>query len=100
MPSQEQDVIAHLLKVEEEAAELIREAQDQSDKEISGAKAKAQKEYADLYETMASQMEADFNEKSQGVEQNHKTQIQEYKSQIEKTPKDAQAFDALLEKIF
>ena len=98
MPSQEQDVIAHLLKVEEEAAELIREAQEQNDKEISGAK--AQKEYAELYETMASKMEADFNEKSQGVEQNHKTQIQEYKSQIEKTPKDAQAFDALLEKIF
>ena len=100
MAGEEQDTIAHLLKVEEEAAELIRQAQEQSDKEISDAKTKAQKDYESQYETLASRMEDEFNKKTEDIEREHKTQIEEYKSQIEKTPKEVEAFGALLEKIF
>lgn len=99
MRNEEQDTIAHLLQVEEEAAELIREAQSQSDKEISDAKTQAQNDFESRYQSLASQMEEDFNKKIQEIDGLHKNQIEQYKSQIEQTPKDQSAFDALLKKI-
>ena len=60
MPNDEQDTIAHLLQVEEEAAELISQAQ---------------------------------------IEKAHKNHLDEYKSQIEQTPKDIDTFNKFLEKI-
>ncbi len=99
MANDEQDTIAHLLQIEEEAAELISQAQIQSEKEISAARAQADSEYNQKYETMASQMEGDYNSKIAGMDQAHKNQLDEYKSQIEQTPKDLDAFNNLLEKI-
>ncbi len=99
MPNEEQDMIAHLLKVEEEAAELINQAHVDSDKEIASARAQADAEFNRQYESMASQMESEFNARIAGIDQNHKNQIEEYKSEIERTPKDLDSFNKLLDKI-
>ncbi len=100
MPNEEQDAIAHLLKVEEEAAELIVQAQEQSDKEIAAARAKTDSDYNQKYQDMASQMESDYNNKVAAIQENHKKQLEEYKAKIEQTPKDVGAFNKLLENIF
>ena len=99
MPSEEQDTIAHLLKVEEEAAELIRQAQEQCDKEIAEARAQADADYSKKYEAMAAKKEGEYNQNVVQIDQSHKKQLEEYKSQIQGTQKDVESFNALLEKI-
>lgn len=99
MAEAEVNVISHLLSVEAEASGLIKNAQEEASKRLASARAQADSEFKKQFEKIVESEENTLQEKIKSLSENHKTQLEEYKSNIEKTEQDKTAFNALLKKV-
>ncbi len=97
--AEEIDVIQHLIEVEKEAALVIHEAQDEADSRIAAARAKADAEFKAQYSVMYEQLEGEAKEKMANAKSAHDTAISQYKQSLESTPKNKEAFSALMDSL-
>ena len=99
MAEQEVDVISHLIDVEHRAAVLTTEAQEEADKRISAARAKADDAFKTQYASIISAEEAQYAAKTAALTERYEKTISAYKAQIRASAKDEAAFTALLDKL-
>lgn len=99
MAENEANVISHLLNVEAEASDLVKDAQDEVNKRLSSVRAKADAEFKEKFEKSVSELEKEYNKKIETISENHKKALEEYKNSVEQTEQNKSAFNSLLEKI-
>ena len=99
MAEAEINVISHLLKVESEASLLVKEAQTEANKRLSEARCNADSQFKTQFQKIQSNLEAEYNDKSQHLTENHKKKFDEFKSSIEQTEQSVDSFNSFLEKV-
>lgn len=100
MAENEVNVISHLLEVESQASALIGDAQNESNKKILAAKAKADEIFYTKYRDTVEFLEKEYNDKVQNYESEHNEEIKSYKDKIVHSEKDIAAFNTFLDKAF
>ena len=93
------DVIGHLLDVEQQAAEMLLEAQTEADRRISEARNQADADYKVQYEKIVAEFEKDFAVNVKEVEDSHSDIMAKYRETIESTQTDKASFTSLLDKL-
>ena len=95
----ENNVISHLMNVENQASTLIFEAQTVAEKNISDARATAENLYKQKYEKLLNELELDYSEKIQKIIQNNKNSFNQYQQKIQDLPQDEKSFNELLDSL-
>lgn len=99
MAESEVNVINHLLDVEHQASEMISGAQSEADKRISSFRAQAETEYKKQYDAIIAGFEADYKKQTEEIDSKHKKTVEQYKSDIQNTAQNKEAFSSLLDTI-
>jgi vacuolar-type H+-ATPase subunit H len=99
MAESEVNVINHLLDVEHQASEMISGAQGEADKRISSFRAQAETEYKKQYDDIIAGFEAGYKKHTEEIDSKHKKTVEQYKSDIQNTAQNKEAFGKLLDTI-
>lgn len=99
MAENEANVISHLLNVEAQASDLVKEAQDEANKRLSSVHAKADAEFKEKFDNIVAELEKIYSGKISAVDENHKKMLEEYKSSVENTVQSKEEFNVFLKKI-
>ncbi len=99
MAENESNVISHLLNVEAQASDLVKEAQDEANKRMSSVRAKADAEFKEKFDRIVAGLEKNYNEQVSAIDENHKKSLEEYKSSVENTEQDKDNFNVFLKKL-
>ena len=99
MAEEEVNIISHLLEVEQNAYLQAKTAQDDANKMLSEAKAKADSEYKAQYDVLVSELEKDYKPQTERIAAEYKKNIDDYKNSVEKTEQDKPAFNAFVKKV-
>ncbi len=99
MAENEANVISHLLNVEAQASDLVKEAQDEANKRLSSVRAKADAEFKEKFDKIVAGLEKTYNDKISTIDENHKKNLEEYKSSVENSEQDKDNFNVFLKKL-
>ena len=99
MAEEEVNIISHLLEVEQNAYLQAKTAQDDANKMLSEAKAKADSEYKSQYDVLVSELEKNYKDRAERIAAEYKKNIDDYKNSVEKTEQDKPAFNAFVKKV-
>ena len=99
MAEEEVNIISHLLEVEQNAYLQAKTAQDDANKMLSEAKAKADSEDKPQYDVLVSELEKDYKDRAERIAAEYKKNIDDYKNSVEKTEQDKPAFNAFVKKV-
>lgn len=99
MAEEEVNIISHLLEVEQNAYLQAKTAQDDANKMLSEAKAKADSEYKVQYDVLVSELEKDYKTQTERIAAEYKKNIDDYRNSVEKTEQDKLAFNAFVKKV-
>ena len=94
-----EDILGHLIQVENDAANVLFDAQVEADKRTSDARLQADAEYKSQYEALIARLEKMSAEKMAELTIEHKETFDKFKSNLLKTKKDLGAFNLLMEKL-
>ncbi len=99
MAENEANVISHLLNVEAQASDLVKEAQDEANKRLSSVHAKADAEFKEKFDKIVSELEKNYNDRISAIDEKHKEALEEYKSSVENAEQNKDNFNAFLKKV-
>ncbi len=99
MAENEANVISHLLNVEAQASDLVKEAQDEANKRLSSVHAKADAEFKEKFDKIVSELEKSYNDRISAIDEKHKEALEEYKSSVENAEQNKDNFNAFLKKV-
>lgn len=99
MAENEANVISHLLNVEAQASDLVKEAQDEANKRLSSVHAKADAEFKGKFDKIVSELEKSYNDRISAIDEKHKEALEEYKSSVENAEQNKDNFNAFLKKV-
>lgn len=99
MAENEANVISHLLNVEAQASDLVKEAQDEANKRLSSVHAKADAEFKEKFDKIVSELEKSYNDRISAIDEKHKEALEEYKSSVENAEQNKADFNAFLKKV-
>lgn len=99
MAENEANVISHLLNVEAQASDLVKEAQDEANKRLSSVHAKADSEFKEKFDKIVAELEENYSGKISAVDEAHKKILEEYKASVENAEQNKNEFNVFLKKI-
>ena len=99
MAENESNIIEHLIEVENLAASVTENAEEQALKKINAVKAQAELDYHEKFGAAVKELEKNFNQKAAGIDENLKNELKTYKEEIAKTPLDVPAFNGFMDEI-
>lgn len=99
MASADINVISHLLDVEKQASDLIRDASIEAEKRVSEARARADEEFKKQFEEISTSLEDEYNKKIEEISKNHEKQFLLYTSVLAETEQDKESFQKKLKQI-
>ena len=94
-----EDILGHLIQVENDAANVLFDAQVEADKRISEARLQADSEFKSQYDALIVRLEKLSEEKMAELVAEHKDIFENFKSDLLKTKKNFGAFNLLMEKL-
>ncbi|MDR0878803.1 MAG: hypothetical protein LBN21_12185 [Treponema sp.] len=92
-------VLAHLLKVESEAAALVDDAQAEADRRITDGEKQNRAAYDERYGREAAEEEADYQKEIESVKNQYKKELEAYKEKLNAINADTGRFEALMEEL-
>ena len=95
----ETDVIGHLLNIEQQAADLLLDAQTEADRRIAEARNTAENQYKTQYEKLIQDFESKYSSEVKAVDTIHDSTMSNYKDTINHNETDTTAFDALMNEL-
>lgn len=95
----EQDVLQHLLEVENEASGLVLEAQKEADRRIAEQEKMCREIYENTYKSKLSELEAEFQENIQKVKNTYTESLIRYKKELEDQPVQNLAFNQMMQQL-
>ncbi|MBE6353437.1 hypothetical protein [Treponema sp.] len=97
MADNQDDVIQHLLKIEDEASEVIKEAQVEAESIIAAARVRADSAFKAGFEKIADSIEKNEASLRERIASSHKLKIQEYQDSLSSFNKDTDSFSKLMD---
>lgn len=95
--SEEAEVIQHLLEVEREAAGILKDAQIKADSRIAEARAASDARFKEEYAKIVKALDAKESEVKETILRDHENQLSSYKTKVQSSAKDFEAFNSLFE---
>jgi vacuolar-type H+-ATPase subunit H len=92
-------VLAHLLKVESEAAALVDDAQAEADKRLADGEKQNRAAYDEQYGREAAAREADYQKEIESINAQYQKQLAEYKEKLNAINADTGRFSAFVEEL-
>lgn len=99
MAENEANVISHLLNVEAQASDLVKEAQDEADKRLSSAHTKADAEFKEKFSRAVAELEKNYSARLSSIDENHNKMLEEYKSSVINTEQNKDDFNLFLKQV-
>lgn len=96
--TEDEELIKHLIEVEQNAFLQTKAAQDSVNRSIRQASIDCDAEYEKAYTMAMSELEASANEKKQQLQAEFASKLRDYKASQKKRPQNKDAFNALLDK--
>ena len=97
MAENESNIIEHLIEVENLAASVTLNAEEQSLKKINEAKAASEKQFHEQYTSSVHALEEDFKAKASKIDGEAEESLKMYREEISKSPLDVTAFNAAMD---
>ena len=95
----EQEVLQHLLDLENRAAGLVNDAQVEADRRLSEGEKQNRSHYDEIYSTEVAELEASYTKNIATVKEDYSTQLKTYLESLSSIPLDKAAFMSLAEKL-
>ena len=92
------EVIKHLLNIESEAAALVRDAQAEADRRISGEENQNRVRHDEIYAEEAAVLEASYANEINAARENYRKQLEDYRISLTTMPLNLDAFSLLAKK--
>lgn len=99
MAEEEVNIISHLLEVEQNAYLQAKNAQEDANKMLSDARAKADSEFKSQFDTIVAELESNYKQRIEQISAEYKKDIENYKESVEKTEQDTSSFNSFLKKV-
>ena len=93
------DITRHLLEVENEAGQMLEEAEKEADSIVAAARAEAEGEFKRRYADSVAELDAKEEKDRKNILDGHGKLMDEYKQFLLSARKDLAAFNSLLEKL-
>lgn len=93
------NLITHLLEVEQNAFLITKAAQEDANKLLSEAKARADTEFNTRYSDMIKEIDGEYTKKKTEIEKSYKDKLEDYKKSVESIPQDKDALFSYLKKV-
>jgi F0F1-type ATP synthase membrane subunit b/b' len=95
----EQEVLQHLLDLENRAAALVNDAQVEADRRLSEGEKENRAHYDEVYSAEVAELEASYNQNITAVKQDYSAQLEAYLESLSSISLDKAAFSSLAEKL-
>ena len=92
------EVLAHLLKIESEAAKLVDNAQAEADRRVAEAEKEKRAAYDVRYRIESERLENEFQKSKEVAQQRYLDEMEAYKQKISSTGVNKDRFSVLLDK--
>ncbi len=93
------DIIQHLIEVEKEAAQMVKDAHLEADKQLLLARENADKEFKSRYQQIVQDLEKEEKDKKEKIALDRNSALEQYRKSLEEGEKDLKAFNSLLDKL-
>jgi len=94
------EILQHLLEIENKAATLVDDAQAEADRRVSEAEKQNRARYDEQYAREVEALEAAFSRDISLAREDYRRQLEEYHNSLKALPPDTNAFFSLAEKLF
>jgi len=94
----EQEVLQHLLDLENRAAVLVNDAQAEADRRLSEGEKQNRAHYDEVYSAEVAELEASYTQNIAAVKQDYSAQLEAYQESLSSISLDNAAFCSLAEK--
>lgn len=94
-----EDILGHLIQVENDAANILFDAQVEADKRTQAARLQADVEFKTQYDELIKKLEKMSEDKMNELATQHKKSVENFKSDLQETKKDLGAFNLLMENL-
>ena len=95
----EQEVLQHLLDLENRAAGLVNDAQAEADRRLSEGEKQNRAHYDEVYSAEVAELEASYTRNIAAVKEDYSSQLKTYLEGLSSVPLDRAAFSSLAEKL-
>ena len=95
----EQEVLQHLLDLENRAAVLVNDAQAEADRRLSEGEKQNRARYDEVYSAEVAELEASYAQNLAAVKQDYSSQLEAYQKSLISISLDKVAFCSLAEKL-
>jgi F0F1-type ATP synthase membrane subunit b/b' len=95
----EQEVLQHLLDLENRAAGLVSDAQAEADRRLSEGEKQNRAHYDEIYSAEVAELEASYVQNIAAVKEDYSTQLNTYLESLSSIPLDKAAFSSLAERL-
>ena len=95
----EQEILQHLLDLENRAAGLVSDAQAEADRRLSEGEKQNRAHYDEIYSAEVAELEASYARNIAAVKEDYSNQLEAYLESIRTIPLDKAAFSSLAEKL-
>jgi hypothetical protein len=92
-----ENILAHLLKVEADAASLVDDAQAEADRRIAESEKLNRSRYDEEYTRKAAELDRVFEEELSRIRANYQDQLEAYRKSLDAIPADQGRFSALMD---
>ncbi|MDR1252970.1 MAG: hypothetical protein LBK62_12540 [Treponema sp.] len=93
----DEEILAHLLKIEAEAAALVNDAQAEADRRVAEGEKQNRANYEERYQTETARLEAAYQTEKEKVKVQYQTELAVYREKLNAINADAGCFAASLE---
>jgi vacuolar-type H+-ATPase subunit H len=93
------DVLAHLLKIEADAAAMVDDAQAEADRRVAEAEKQNRALYDGEYSREALELDRVFEEELSRIRAGYQAQLEAYRKSLNLIPVDQGCFSALMDKL-
>ncbi|MDR2377072.1 MAG: hypothetical protein LBD96_11625 [Treponema sp.] len=92
-----QTILAHLLKIEADAASLVDDAQAEADRRIAESEKQNRSRYDEEYTQKAAELDRAFEEELSRIRADYQDQLEAYRKSLDAIPADQGRFSTLMD---
>ena len=96
---EDNEILQHLLELENKAATLVNDAQEEADRRVSEGEKLNRKSHDELYAREVEALEGHFALELSAIKEDYRLQLEVYHESLKTRPFDRLAFSSLAEKL-
>ncbi|MDR2500654.1 MAG: hypothetical protein LBD37_06190 [Treponema sp.] len=98
-PAEEEDVLGHLLSIEAQAQDLLRDAQETADRRIMEAEQAGRSQYEEQYREAAARLEAEYEQSLAALKASYQKEMERYREGLQAAAVDQERFRRVMDRL-